>query len=408
MDRRTVLKTASGMAAATAFAGCTGLVGDDDSDQERHASLWHARSEAEAETLEDTITQFNDAHEDHHIVTEEVSELEERVETAIPGGDGPELFAWAHDWIGAHHEREFLYDASDDLDVDLEEEFVSTGVDAVTYQGNVYGLPLAGEVPTLMYNKDLVDEPPETFDEMESIMEEHHDPATGQYGFSMAFDPYFVSAFVHGFGGYYFDDDENDLGLELDETHEGIELVRDVLWEYSADDMGYEPQAGVFQDGNAPLAFNGPWAVGDYEDAGIDLGVAPLPELDSGQLRPYTGVDILYFSSMMEENEDHRDTSLEYAQWMTTNGDITLDTAQKHNYLPVQKEYVGHEDLPAEVEAFTETFEMGIPMPTSPEMNDVWVPVEEAIEQVLVGGEPPEDAFGRAAEEIRDGWEEDE
>ncbi len=183
---------------------------------------------------------------------EAISEIEDQLSTAIPAGDGPETFAWAHDWVGNYHEQGFAYDAADDVNLDLDATFTDAAADAVRFDGAVYGIPYGAETVALMYNEELVDGPPETLEELVEIMDDYHDPAEGQYGLSCPpADPYFTSTFLHAFGGYFFDDETESLGVDQDEFIEGVELLQESIWPYVPQDPAYESQVPVFDDGNA-------------------------------------------------------------------------------------------------------------------------------------------------------------
>lgn len=369
------------------------------------ARLWHSFADAEADDLVDAIERFQD-ESGHELNHEELSELEEQLNTSLPVGEGPDTFSWAHDWIGPFENRDWLYGASEDLTVDIEETYIDTAGGAVTWNDEVYGLPFAAETVGLLYNRDLVDSAPETVEEMVSVMEEHHDPGSGTYGISYPLnDPYFVSAWIHAFDGFYYDAEADELGLERDETIEGLELLMDSFAAYAPEDPEYESQVAVFNDGNAPFAINGPWQVGGFRDAGIDVGVSPLPDVEGGSPSPYSGVQMWYFTSELEGNDDALRAARDFAEWYTTNEEILLDNAESHGYIPVHADVAESDELGEDTVAFAESVDMGIAMPTSPRMDQVWTPVEDALTRVLNGDQEPREAFEQAAEEVRNAWD---
>lgn len=402
VERRTLLKGIGGATATVGIAGCLGMFGGGD----RGPVLWHDFASSEEDDLEGYLDEFNDGRETE-LEADAVSDLEEQLNTGIPAGEGPPSFAWAHDWVGVFEDQEFLYDGSDDLEIDLEATYTEAAVDAVSYDGGVYGLPYAAETVSLMYNTDLVDSAPETVDEMVAIMEDYHDPEAGQYGLSYpAVDPYFVSAWIHAFGGYYFDDESGELGLELDETIEGVEFLADNFWPYVAADPGYEDQTAVFSDGNAPFAIQGPWELGGFREGGVDTEVAPLPTADGEDPSPYTGIQMWYFTTEVGDGDDEvRETTIDWAEWYTTNEEVILQSADSHGFIPVHQDYIDDDELGEDVEMFAETVEMGIPMPTDPRMDQVWDPVEEALESVFNEDATARDAFEDAAARVRDNWD---
>jgi len=409
MDRRSVLKGASGIAAASTLSGCLGILGGGGGGSQGDAMLWHAMTESEMETFETSLETYND-ETDSDVRSEETGDLRQRVETTLASGDGPEMYRWAQDWAGEHWGRDFLYDASDDLSITPEDEFTGAAVEAIRVNGGsaTVGLPVAGETVTLLYNKDMIDSPPETFEEMETIMADHYDPNNGQYGLSHPIDAYFASAWMHAFGGYYFqvnDDGEGETGVALDETKEAMEFVRDHIWEYIPNDVNPEPQQQVFQAGNAPFAVNGPWTIGTFEDNGINVGVTSFPTVEGNNPKPYTGTSMWYFSTRMGDDEDRRDAAIDYAEWISTNKDRQLAYSEAHSSVPVMSS-INTDELGDQVAGFKGSYDEGIAMPNHPRMAGVWTPVEDAMNAVLTDNADIDSRFDEAEEAILSNWEE--
>nr|WP_290812978.1 substrate-binding domain-containing protein [Halovivax sp.] len=402
MDRRQLLKGAGGIAAATTFAGCLGRIlgGGDEG-----ARLWHDTSSAEEEDLERFIEQFAE-ETGHELLDESVGDMHEQIETATPAGDAPHTWAWAHDWVGRFAVRddpEILYDGSDDISVDLD-TYSGAAQEAITWEGGVYGLPFGSETVTLFYNRELVDEPPETVAEMEEIMEEHHDPEAGTYGLSYNIDSYFCSAWLHAFGGYLYDAEADELGHELDETVQGLEVLDEIFWEYIPEDPEYEAQTTVFNDGNAPFAINGPWELGGFRE-NLDVGVATLPTIEGNEPNPYTGVQMWYFGSELSDaSEEEFEAILDWTEWYTTTEEVVTTNADRHGMIPVHVDHAEADDIDPAVQMFAETVDMGTPMPAHPKMDDVWEPTEDALINVFNGDQDPREALEDAAERIRDAW----
>ena len=394
MKRRPVLKGIGGAMAGATLAGCTGFFSSDGS-----AELWHEFTDSEEETFDDHLGTFNDEAE-QELEASGVSNMDQQLETALPANDGPMSFTWAHDWIGVQHENENLYDGSDAFDVDLEGTYTEAAADAVQWEGNVYGLPYAAETVSLMYNEEMVDEPPETVSEMVEIMERE-----GEYGIGYPGDPYHYSAYLQGFGGVLYDEDADELGVDDDAVVEGLEFIRDNIYEYSPNDLEEDTNLSVFQEGQAPFVVTGPWNLGDLRDAGIDVGVAPLPAPDGGEPTPFTGIQMWYLTSRLEEADDAvHDAVLDWAEWYTTTEDVATTNAQEHATIPVLQSVVGNDDLGDDVGAFSETVGMGMPMPASEKMDAVWDPVESALDVVLGSDGDPREELENAAEQIRDSW----
>ena len=408
MDRRRVL-SALAAAGAVSVAGCasveedenggSGGSGDDDDDAIGEADLWYALSEGELVIVEDAIETFND-ETDYAITGEDIAELEDQLTTAIPAGEGPETFFWAHDWMGDFAESQFIADRQDHIGVDLD-QFTEAGREAVEYEGGIYGLPVSAETVALFYNEELVDDVPETWDEFVDIMEEY-DGEDGMYGLSYPLDPYFYSAYAHMYGGYYFDDETGELGLTNEETLDGFRFVLEELEPYMANDPDYDAQASVFAEGNAPFAINGPWEFGGVD---FELGVTTLPAPDGETAVPYTGIQVAYFADAITEDDERAEAAHEFVDWYTTNLDVLEELAREQGAIPVHEDLAGQDDLPDLVQAFSASAANGVAMPADPRMNQVWGPVEDGFMNAYTGEMSLEDAMAEAEDRVRDNWD---
>lgn len=419
VDRRNVLKRIGGTGALVALGGCVGVQeqdsqqpsddgsGEESSDGESTetqgpagtASAWYGLSNTELSLREEIIQTFNDQSR-HTIEGGNISEMQDKTTSAIPAGQGPQTFQWAHDWVGDYYGRGFIVDQSDKLNVSLD-QFTGAAADAVQTDGSIVGLPFSAETVTLIYNTDIVDEAPETFDEMKAAMEDHHSPDNGQYGLGWPFDPYFVSGVAQAFGGHYFDSTKDPaVGLDSDEMIRGFEFMVDNLTPYMPNDPGYEPQQAVFAEGNAAFAINGPWYLAALNDSDVNYEVTTFPDLDGGTFSPLSGIKMWYFSKAMETDDVNTQAAREFVEWFATNEEHLLRRAKEQGHIPVLSSLAGSDDLPGSVKAYSQAVDQGIPMPTDPKMNDVFAAMEEPVIQIF-NGKSPEEALKGAAEEAR-------
>ena len=101
--------------------------------------------------------------------------FDSKVETAIPRGNGPDLFIAAHGSLGKWVTMGVVEPT------ELRGEGLTPGLmDAVSWEGRTFGLPLAYKSVVLLYNPALVDEPPATTDELIAMAREL--TGGGRYG----------------------------------------------------------------------------------------------------------------------------------------------------------------------------------------------------------------------------------
>ena len=91
----------------------------------------------------------------------------DKISAAVPRGKGPDVFIFAQDRLGGWVEAGNTVEPVDFfLDDATKARFIPSTLEAMTYRGSVYALPLNYKVITLIYNKKLVPVPPKTSTEL--------------------------------------------------------------------------------------------------------------------------------------------------------------------------------------------------------------------------------------------------
>jgi arabinogalactan oligomer/maltooligosaccharide transport system substrate-binding protein len=427
MDRRNALKCIGGASALTTLAGCIGVQqqgssggGQSENSQSNGngntngtagssgragtADVWYSLPEPEIPARKRAIKQFN-SQSKHTISGADISDMRKKTTSAIPAGQGAKTFEWGHDWVGDYFQRGFIVDQSDELNVNLD-RFTNTATDAIQYKDNVVGLPHTAETIALIYNTDIVNKPPETVDELVSMMKEHHNPSNNTYGLTYLFDPYNNSPWLQAFGGYYFNQDKDPmLGIDNKKTIRGLEFVLNNFRPYMPNDPKYEPQSAAFAAGNAAFSINGPWYLATLNEKDVNYKVTTLPTLNGSEVSPYTTISMWYFAKSMENNGANTKAAREFIEWFATNEDHILKLAKEQGSIPVLSSLAGSDELPSVVQAFSQSVKQGTPMPTHPKMNGVWPPMRTALFNAFNGNASAKAAMNTAAETIRSNWE---
>ncbi|NJE86105.1 extracellular solute-binding protein [Thermococcus sp. CX2] len=347
--------------------------------------IWHAMQPNELEVFQSLAEEYMAMCPNVEIVFEQKPNLEDALKAAIPAGQGPDLFIWAHDWIGKFAEAGLLEPMDDYITPEVVNQFAPMAQEAMQYDDHYYAMPFAAETVAIIYNKDMVSEPPKTFDEMKAIMEKYYNPDNDEYGIAYPVNAYFISAWAHAFGGYYFDDDTKQPGLNQPETIEGFEFFFKNVWPYMAPTADYNTQQSIFLEGRAPMMVNGPWSVASIKDAGIDFGVVPIPPIiqDGKEYwpKPYGGVKDIYFAKGIKNKE----AAWYFVKWFTTTPEVIKELSLQLGYIPVLPAVLNDPEVQADpvIYGFGQAVQHAYLMPKSPEMGAVWGGVDGAINEIL-------------------------
>ena len=183
------------------------------------------------------------------------------------------------------------------------EDILAAYRDMLSYEGQHYGIPFAGETVFLFYRQDLFDEydvaVPQTFEELLQTAAFFQGKEEGLSGISMRTRlgwecTYMWSVFIFPFGGYIIDPDSGAAGLNDPGTVASLEYMIDLL-EYAP--VGVEsfsfPEAwDAFMQGKTAMMVEASAAAPEVENpdksvvAG-NVGYAPMP---AGPAGAYSGV----------------------------------------------------------------------------------------------------------------------
>ncbi len=264
--------------------------------------VWHAYRGDERAAFEKVVAQFNQSHPNIKVSSLAVpfDAFADKITAAVPRGKGPDVFIYAQDrlggWIAAGNTVEPI---DFFLDAPTKNRFLGTTMQAMTYQGNVYGLPLTFKVITMIYNKKLLPTPPKTTAEMIATGKKLTNAGSGKFGLAYAYtDFYYHAALMNGFGGSVFDGRKPTLNRP-----ENVKSF-DTLMKWTGQGfMPAEPSVALitslFNEGKAAMVFSGPWFLGEIKD-GIDYGLAPLPALSEAggkPIRPWLTVEGVYIAA---------------------------------------------------------------------------------------------------------------
>lgn len=360
------------------------------------------------DTRAPVIQTFADEFATENGVTVAVQELgfgdiRDRLITAAPAGEGPDIIIGAHDWLGG------LVSAGVVAPLDIgpvEGDLAAASVQAFNYEGQIYGLPYAVENIALIRNIDLVPDTPATFEDMVDTALALQ--ADGTVTLPLALqengngDPFHNYPIVTSLGGYVFglnaDGSYNadDIGID---SPGGLEAAK-YFGELSDQgvisiDTLYDVMIETFSTGQAPFAITGPWAVGSFSD--INYVVEPIPSLGGGEPQPFIGVQGFMVSQFAENPLIASTFVLDFMA--TQEAQEALFGAGGRPPAHVAAFDAVAADNP-DVKGFGEAGQNGYPMPAIPEMGSVWQAWTDAYELIFTGSDP-EQAFKDAAEQIR-------
>lgn len=362
-------------------------------------TLWHAYGGVEKATLDQLADRWNHEHSDVQlrVVGVPYDALPDKITSAIPNGNGPDLFVFAHDRIGDWAEARILEPIEFFVDDARADHFDTAALTAMAYRGSLYGLPLAVKSLALFYRTDRLNAPPATTDELLAIARGLTDTNAGRFG--LAYENtklYGNAAWIFGFGGRIFDDDGR-LAMVSTGATRGLDFAR-ALAAFVPPDASGPLVASLFREGRAAMVLSGPWFLGSL-DATIPWRVAPLPVISATgrPAAPFLGAEGL----MMSARAGDKAAAFAVMAFLTSDASAIERAVAAHQVVPNRAAYddprVGKDAVLA---AFRRQAEVAEPMPSTPAMQMVWTPYDHAIQRALGQGVDSARALADAEAEI--------
>jgi len=316
----------------------------------------------------------------------------DKISSAVPRGNGPDLFIYAQDRIGDWADAGVIEPIEFWVDDSHAERFGDRALELMAYRGSLWGMPLALKSLALFYRTDLVATPPATTDELLAMK-------TPPHTFAVAYaspDLYAHAVWLHGFGGRVFAEDGRHAIASTEAAH-ALAFARDLVVRGVAPEDAQNSQvASMFNEGKAAMMIQGPWGMQDIAP-GVPWHVAPLPIVSAtGQpAAPFLGSEGILMSAQAHDKE----AAFQVMDALTSDASA-IARAKARQVVANVRAY----DDPAiagdrVLRAFRAQAEHTVAMPCT--MREVWTPYRIALGEVLAGRAEPNKALADLEVEVR-------
>ncbi len=386
--------------AVTSLTGCASASGKGKTD-DHTIVIWHDKEDAVVEVLEDKLKNLQP---DINVVLEKKSDLTESLK--MVGNDpnsAPDMYLFAHDKIGVYAEMGILSPITDIIDSAKLDEYMDSTVEAATYKGSVYQLPIYYETLLFLYNRKYIKDEnvPKTTEELYAYMQDK--TAGGHYGFiEQHSTPYYAAGWINGYGAEILSKD-GVPGLNSDTARKALEYHKKFV-DLMPGETEYATVNTLFNEGMAHTTIGGPWLIPTVRESGMDVGVAPMPVIDETgtPIAPYMGVQgIQVLKAAAENKKDAVQKVLE----VFMDPDVQIKLAKASGCAPAMKSCYENDEIKSDevVMMMKETAENAVPMPNIPEMDVMWTVLGNLLTDVNMSGKDineSTDAAQKEAEEL--------
>jgi len=327
-------------------------------------TFWHAYGTGSAEEvaltklLEQAKTDLPDVTV--NVLQVPFNDIFNKYRTDVAAGGGPDMFIAPNDSLGDDARATLIADITE-LAAGKLEGVNQLGIDGMSLEGKLYGIPESLKAVAFWYNKELLPTPPATTDELKALME-------GGTEVAFSFGCYHHYGYYEAFGGQIFDDSWKVVADQGSGVTDAVSYLND-LYQISKENSWTKTDSdglAPFTEGKAVAITNGNWAMGDYKKAlGDKLGVAPLPAGPAGPAAPMLGVDGFYFNP----NSTNQASALEVALYLTNTASQTV-MMNEAGHVPVRTDVTITDPL---IQGLVDAFNKGATIrPQVPELGKYW------------------------------------
>nr|WP_246019815.1 maltose/maltodextrin ABC transporter substrate-binding protein MalE [Limnobaculum zhutongyuii] len=319
------------------------------------------------------------------VTVEHPDKMEEKYPQVAATGDGPDIIFWAHDRFGGYAESGLLAEVTPSKA--LQDKIAPFTWDALRYKGKLIGYPVAVESLSLIYNKDLLPEPPKTWEEVTALDTKLRAKGKSAIMWNLQ-EPYFTWPLIAADGGYAFKFENGNynvknVGVNNAGAQAGLQFLVDLVKnKHINPDTDYSVAEAGFIKGETAMTINGPWSWGNLDKAKINYGVALLPSFKGKPSKPFVGV----LSAGINTASPNKDLAKEFLEnYLLTDEGLTLVNNDKMLGAVALKSYQEKLEKDPRIAATMNNAQKGEIMPNIPQMSGFWYAERSAILNAIHG-----------------------
>jgi maltose-binding protein MalE len=366
--------------------------------------VWSSLRPIERDLLQEKLDGFSKKYSEYQFSQLFYSPEELRTNFIISAlaGKGPALIHGASDNIGPLAELEVIKPLEDLFNQDFLDSFITEPFPANTYfAGHLYQIAdRVGNHLCLVYNKDLLAQPPQTMKELievgkQLVTDLNKSSTMDSYALAWNFtEPFFAVPFIGGYGGWILDE-QNNPTLNTEPVIKAAKLIYDLANTYKIipQEADYETANALFLDRRVAMIINGPWSWATYQNNGINIGLARIPKIDETNLWPTPIVSPLGYSININVKGAELKIARELLVYLSSSP-VQLAFARNFSIIPSRKDALVAEDL-QENELWRSALDqmmVGRPMPVITELRWIWDAMRPAYQGIFTNQLTPEEA----------------
>lgn len=342
-------------------------------------------------------------------------DLHQKLQAAYVAGQTPDIAVMEIASIRTFAENGVIIDLDDYVEkanVDMSD--FNTGLMDNSYiDQKLYGLPYLRSTPILYLNENLLEAAglniagPKTWDELETYSRTIKDK-TGQYGFSLNLDIWYIEAFMFQQGISPLNENETATNINTDEVKEVITHIKamkneGIIRVTAAADS--DKKSADIMNQTAAMWLNSTGSLGNTlvvaEDAGFKVNTTYIPSRVTYGV-PTGGCNLVISSKV---DQAHQDAAFEFLNWITST-EQTAYSSEYTGYMPSRLSAIESEEVQnlyteyPQFKVAVSQLEYGNGRPMNPGYIESMKVVTTAFEAIILNDEDMDATLTEAEEKI--------
>ncbi|RAK12525.1 carbohydrate ABC transporter substrate-binding protein (CUT1 family) [Halanaerobium saccharolyticum] len=378
-------------------------------------TFWNGFTGPDREYVEGIVNKFNEEHQDIEVKMEIMpwDSFFQKLLPSLAVGQGPDIAGMGREHLSRFADAGVIAHIDDFYNDYLAKENLPPSLyEAMRWEDKVYAAPMTLATAGFYYNKELFaeaglgEEPPENWDQLFEYARKLTKDTTGdgkidQYGFIFPIKGYLEawSIVIWGNNGRVLEDGE--IKINEAKAVETIKRLTDAMKEDKISPFVINGVEGdqLFASGKAAMYFNGPWAYPQFENAGIDFGVAAAPENPAGESVNWAGGTAMVLNKNSLDKKEAAYKFFEY--WNSKESQIyfSINTGSPPTRTDIPEAEFSQK---AVINTFSEISEKSrFPLNKEPEFSTIISDViHPALERILYDEATAQESLDQAAEEL--------
>jgi arabinogalactan oligomer/maltooligosaccharide transport system substrate-binding protein len=390
-----------------ALAGCAGGSGTGETKAAADTTPITVWTDIERKpALEPVAAQFTkDTGVPVKIVTKDFATVDQDFITQVPTGKGPDVIVSPHDKLGAYVSAGVV--APLELG-DVASKLQPVAIQAVTYDGKVYGMPYSIENIALVRNTALAPKAAATYDDVVAEGKAAGTKYPMLLGLSAEQgDPYHMYPLQTSFGSQVFaqnPDGSYDASKLVIGDDQGVAFAKWLSTQgakgtgvFNANIDGDKAKQ-FFLDKQSPFYITGPWNIPDIKKAGIKYSIDPLPTAGTAKAQPFLGVNAFFLSSKSKNSLAATNFIVNYLSEESVQTELYKIGGRPPALIAAYDKAAAQDP---DVKAFGDIGANGYPMPAIPQMGSVWSDWGNAEMTIIKGTADPAATWTKMAANIQ-------